>query len=158
MFADEEVGFAAGVGRVGHDRARVTFHSDRGRSLELDLAAEPESPARVRQALREALAGVAVDIDAVELAVSEAVANVTVHAYRDTRPPGADPGRVRVSARIDGDELWVVISDDGVGMAPRPDSPGLGLGLPLIAQLSDGLGIEQRATGSRMVIRFRLAA
>ena len=136
----------------------MTFDSNRGRSLELDLAAEPESPARVRQALREALAGVAVDIEAVELAVSEAVANVTVHAYRDARPPGGDPGRVRVSARIDGDELWVVVTDDGVGMSPRPDSPGLGLGLPLIAQLSDALEIEQRPTGSRMVIRFHIAS
>ena len=136
----------------------MTFDSNRGRSLELDLAAEPESPARVREALRKALAGVAVDIDAVELAVSEAVANVTVHAYRDGRPPGPDPGRVRVSARIGGDEVWIVVSDDGVGMSPRPDSPGLGLGLPLIAQLSDGLEIEQRPTGSRMVIRFRIAA
>jgi anti-sigma regulatory factor (Ser/Thr protein kinase) len=135
----------------------VTFDSNRGRSLELDLAAEPESPARARHALRETLAGVAVDIDAVELAVSEAVANATVHAYRDERAPDAGPGRVRVSARIDGDELWVVVSDDGVGMSPRPDSPGLGLGLPLIAQLSDGLEIEQRPTGSRMVIRFRIA-
>ena len=136
----------------------MTFDCNRGRSLELDLAAEPESPARVRQALRDALAGVAVDIDAVELAVSEAVANVTVHAYRDERPPGPDLGRVRVSARIDGDELSVVVSDDGVGMSPRADSPGLGLGLPLIAELSDGLEIEQRPTGSRMVIRFRIAA
>jgi anti-sigma regulatory factor (Ser/Thr protein kinase) len=136
----------------------VTFDSNRRRSLELDLAAEPQSPARVRQALREELAGVAVDIDAVELAVSEAVANVAVHAYRDDRPAGADLGRVRISARIDGDELRVVVSDDGVGMSPRADSPGLGLGLPLIAQLSDGLEIEQRPTGSRMVIRFRIAA
>jgi anti-sigma regulatory factor (Ser/Thr protein kinase) len=135
----------------------VTFDSNRGRSLELDLAAEPESAARVRQALREALAGVAVDIDAVELAVSEAVANVTVHAYRGERAPAADPGRVQVSARVDGDELWIVVSDDGVGMLPRPDSPGLGLGLPLIARLSDGLEIEQRPTGSRMVMRFRIA-
>jgi serine/threonine-protein kinase RsbW len=117
----------------------VTFNCNRGRSLELDLVAEPESPARVRRALREALAGVAVDVDAVELAVSEAVANVTVHAYRDEQRPADAPGRVRVAARIDGGDLWVVVSDDGVGMAPRADSPGLGLGLPLIAQLSDGL-------------------
>lgn len=136
----------------------MTFDSNRGRSLELDLAAEPESPARVRQALREALAGVPVDIEAVELAVSEAVANVVVHAYRDEDGPGAVPGRVRVSTRVDGDEVSIVISDDGVGMAPRADSPGLGLGLPLIAQLSDALEIEQRPAGSRMVIRFRLGA
>jgi serine/threonine-protein kinase RsbW len=135
----------------------VTFDSNRGRSLELDLAAEPQSPARVRRALRDALDGVAVDIDAVELAVSEAVANVAVHAYRGEQGSDDAPGRVRVSARIDGDDLRVVVSDDGVGMAPRADSPGLGLGLPLIAELSDGLEIEQRPTGSRMVIRFRLA-
>jgi serine/threonine-protein kinase RsbW len=138
-------------------RARVTFNSNRGRSLELDLLAEPESPARVRRALRQALDGVAVDVEAVELAVSEAVSNVAVHAYRDEQRLADAPGRVRVSARIDGDVLLVVVSDDGVGMAPRGDSPGLGLGLPLIAQLSDGLEIEQRPTGSQMAIRFRLA-
>jgi signal transduction histidine kinase len=34
---------------------------------------------------------------------------------------------------------WIEIrvTDDGAGMAPRDDSPGLGLGLPLIRHLAD---------------------
>ncbi len=33
--------------------------------------------------------------------------------------------------------------DTGSGMAPRPDSPGLGLGLPVIAHATDSYDIEQ---------------
>jgi serine/threonine-protein kinase RsbW len=66
------------------------------------------------------------------LAVSEAVTNAVTHAYVDRAP-----GEVRVEAEIGRDELELVVEDDGGGMIPRPDSPGLGLGLPLIATLSD---------------------
>ena len=42
-------------------------------------------------------------------------------------------------------------------MTPRPDSPGLGLGLPLIANLSDNLeirdGPDGRGTELVMVVR-----
>ena len=34
------------------------------------------------------------------------------------------------------DELTVVVTDDGRGMQPRADSPGLGLGLPTIGRLA----------------------
>ena len=34
------------------------------------------------------------------------------------------------------DELTVIVTDDGRGMRPRPDSPGLGLGLPTIGRLA----------------------
>ena len=41
---------------------------------------------------------------------------------------------------LDGSEaLTVVVSDHGRGIVPRPDSPGLGLGLPLIATLAESL-------------------
>jgi serine/threonine-protein kinase RsbW/stage II sporulation protein AB (anti-sigma F factor) len=32
-----------------------------------------------------------------------------------------------------------VVTDRGRGIVPRPDSPGLGLGLPLIATLAESL-------------------
>jgi serine/threonine-protein kinase RsbW/stage II sporulation protein AB (anti-sigma F factor) len=32
-----------------------------------------------------------------------------------------------------------VVADRGRGIVPRPDSPGLGLGLPLIATLAESL-------------------
>jgi serine/threonine-protein kinase RsbW len=65
------------------------------------------------------------------LAVSEAVTNAVTHAYVD-RPAG----EVRVEVGVRSDELELIVEDDGRGMVPRPDSPGLGLGLPLIATLT----------------------
>ena len=87
------------------------------------------------------------------LAVGEACANVVVHAY----PPG-DVGPLIVEAEIDGQHIVVTISDQGSGMTPRPDSPGLGLGLPLIANLSDRLEIADgpEGIGTEVTMAFRL--
>jgi serine/threonine-protein kinase RsbW len=68
-----------------------------------------------------------------KLAVTEACTNVVVHAY-----PGGE-GRLEVDASIFDDALVIVMRDHGAGIHPRPDSPGLGLGLPLIATLSQTL-------------------
>src|SRR5687767_4931024 len=76
------------------------------------------------------------------LAVGEACANVVVHAY----PPG-DVGPLIVHAEIKNGEVLVQICDQGQGMVPRPDSPGLGLGLPLIANLADKLEISDGEGG-----------
>jgi len=100
---------------------------------------------------------VRVDLAAVELAVSEAVANVVLHAYRDRDSATAD-GRVDVRVRADVAVVWVVIADDGVGMSPRDDSPGLGLGLSLIGNASDELLIVQGETGTRVHMRFAITA
>ncbi len=78
----------------------------------------------------------------VALAVGEACANVVVHAY----PPG-DVGPLIVQASITPIEIVVTVVDQGQGMTPRPDSPGLGLGLPLIANLSDRLEIQEGPDG-----------
>jgi serine/threonine-protein kinase RsbW len=80
----------------------------------------------LRRAVAElaAHAGATEDLaDAVRLAVSEAVTNVVLHAYRDSS------GSVHVSADLAGSELWVLIADDGCGLRPVADSPGLGMGL-----------------------------
>jgi serine/threonine-protein kinase RsbW len=76
------------------------------------------------------------------LAVGEACANVVVHAY----PPG-DVGPLIVQAAIEESQIVVSVVDQGQGMTPRPDSPGLGLGLPLIANLSDRLEIQEGPDG-----------
>jgi anti-sigma regulatory factor (Ser/Thr protein kinase)/PAS domain-containing protein len=73
----------------------------------------------------------------VALAVSEAVTNAVMHAFFDR-----DQGTVRVAVRAGTDEIVVVVADDGRGMQPRPDSPGLGMGLPLIGQLAASLDIR----------------
>ena len=135
------------------DTARSVGGSESGRWPDLDLPAVPASCLWARLAVREALASVPVDIAAVGLAVTEAVTNVVVHAYRD-RGPADEPGRVRVAVTVHDDAASVVVADEGVGMVPRADSPGLGLGLSLIAGLCDGLEIEQRHDGTRIHMRF----
>lgn len=69
------------------------------------------------------------------LAASEAVTNAVLHAFPDA--PGTVTARV---ARI-GSELELVVADDGQGLIPRSDSPGLGMGLGIIADVSDRLSI-----------------
>jgi serine/threonine-protein kinase RsbW len=108
-----------------------------------------------RNALRAFAAGAGaqqVQIDAIRLASSEALTNAVVHAYRD------EPGVIHVTAAVVSGELWVLIADDGCGLQPRADRPGLGLGLGLIAQVSDDFAIVPRATGGTEVrMRFSLA-
>lgn len=91
----------------------------------------------------------------VELAVSEAASNVVVHAYRDDE----EPGEIELELDTEGGELIIVVRDAGAGMAPRPDSPGLGLGMPLIANLADTLEIRTLDTGgTEVAMRFAVKA
>jgi serine/threonine-protein kinase RsbW/stage II sporulation protein AB (anti-sigma F factor) len=87
----------------------------------------------------------------VRLAVSEAATNAVLHAYRDR-----DPGEIRVLAAVGDDgTLTIVVEDDGFGPLPRPDSPGLGLGLPTIASVADAVELSAgAAAGARLCMHF----
>lgn len=92
-------------------------------------------------------------VDAVKLAVSEAVTNAVMHAYVDAD----EPGEVRVATCLDDGEIRVVVSDDGLGMSPRLDSPGLGVGLPFIADSADTLDIGSGERGGTVLrMSFKL--
>ncbi len=65
------------------------------------------------------------------LAVTEACANAVIHAY-----VGREPGTIGVTGEITERGLEVRVADKGRGMTSRADSPGLGLGLPLMASLT----------------------
>lgn len=120
------------------------------------LPALPESIAP----LRHSVLGFASDSGASErqrediaLAVSEALSNAVVHAY-----VGHDsPGVVAVNARREGRWLEVVVCDEGIGMLPRTDSPGLGLGLPLIVRVTEGLELESMDAMPGVRVRMKFA-
>lgn len=105
--------------------------------LELKLPARAENVAVVRHAFggfAEALSLDEQTLADIKLAITEACTNVVIHAYDDD-----EDGSLEVDASIDDRRLTVVVRDRGRGIVPRPDSPGLGLGLPLIATLAETL-------------------
>ena len=119
--------------------------------LDVDLPAEPRSASRARRAVLDSLRGIAVDRDAIGVVVSEAVTNAVLHAY-----PEREPGWVHVQASIDDDGVAVSVADDGLGMRPRTDSPGIGLGLPLMSDLADRVEVISRRPGTRIRAFFNL--
>ena len=126
--------------------------------VRLTLPARPEGVAVVRQAL----AGMAdaLDVDAavladMKMAVSEACTNVVVHAYEDS------DGLLEVDMLADDAGLTIRVRDHGSGIHPSHsrsrDVPALGLGLPLIAALSDAFelhGSAGQGTEVRMTFRY----
>jgi serine/threonine-protein kinase RsbW len=119
--------------------------------MQLALPARAENIAIVRHAfgaLGDAYALDAQTLSDIRLAVTEACTNVVVHAY-----PDGEEGPMEVTATLWMDELRVVVRDEGRGIGPRPDSPGLGLGLPLIASLTESVELgrdEEERTEVRM--------
>jgi signal transduction histidine kinase len=59
---------------------------------------------------------------------------------------------VTVAAEAADHELRVVVSDEGCGLVPRTDSPGAGLGLPLIAQVAESVSVSCGAGGQGTVL------
>jgi serine/threonine-protein kinase RsbW len=82
----------------------------------------------------------------VNICVSEAVTNAVLHAYRDGRA-----GVVSVGAETSAHEFVLTVSDDGVGFGARPDSPGLGLGLPTMQAAANSMSIEPQPSGGTRV-------
>jgi serine/threonine-protein kinase RsbW/stage II sporulation protein AB (anti-sigma F factor) len=125
-------------------------------STEWTFDAARETPMLARRAVMDWV-GPHVDDPAqlgdIALAVTEATTNAVLHAYR-----GDDGGAVMVEIQRSDDLLCLYVRDEGSGLAPRVDSPGLGLGLGLIAQVSDGSDVRSPVTGgTEVVMRFNLA-
>jgi serine/threonine-protein kinase RsbW len=124
--------------------------------LSVTLPSDPGNLPLVRHAIRGFLdAGAVADPPAGEvlLAVTEACANIVQHAY-----VGADePGEIELQAEKSGDRLIISVRDRGRGFAPRLDSPGAGLGLPVIASLADRVEIRPiPGAGTEVMMAFTL--
>lgn len=133
---------------------RLSIVGGRRRTLSESYPAIAGSVPRARRRLVAFAAGAGADgdqIESVRLAASEALSNIVQHAYPDS------PGKIDVMAWVVEGELWVLIADDGCGLHAGRESEGLGLGLVLISQISDGFVVMERASGGTEVrMRFNL--
>jgi anti-sigma regulatory factor (Ser/Thr protein kinase) len=125
--------------------------------VRLALPARPEGVGVVRQALSGLADAMALDpsiLADAKMAVTEACTNVVVHAYQE------EDGELEVDMYADELAVTVVVRDRGTGIKPRPtrqEATALGLGLPLIAALSDAFevrGSPGHGTEVRMTFNF----
>lgn len=120
--------------------------------LELHVAAQPEAVTKARKAAAAYAERAGCDSAAVELAVAEAVGNSVLHGY-----PEGGAGEVVVRGRVLSGYLVIDVSDDGAGIDADRPSKGLGLGLSLIARLSDEFTVKPSPSGGALVsMRFRV--
>ena len=125
--------------------------------LDLRLPARAENVIVIRQAMAGLAEVAGMDprrVADLKTVVTEACNNVVLHAYDDGEGP------MEVSAEIGGEDLEVTVRDRGRGFQPSAAEAGatLGLGLPLIASLSDSFAIHGGAgQGTSLSARFALA-
>ena len=137
------------AGGTGAPRARGPLRRD----VHLRVSATAAEVTPIRHAVLDSAEahGIAAALRAdIALAVTEACANVVTHAYRDATAPGP----LTVEVYNDRREFVVVVSDRGPGIAPRADSPGIGMGLALIAGVAHRLEISNDDTGARLTMAF----
>ena len=115
--------------------------------------AEPSSVAPARHRVMDYLRECATldpPLSDVCLVTSELVTNVIQHAYVDQAG-----GEVRVGLDFTDLHLRVIVEDDGGGVMARPDSPGLGLGMPIMATVADGVTTRTSpGEGTRVAVTF----
>jgi anti-sigma regulatory factor (Ser/Thr protein kinase) len=95
-----------------------------------------------------------VQVYAVKLCVSEAIANAVHHAY-----PESEPGSIEVSVREVGDEFAVVVADHGRTRVQQPEytaDEGGGFGLAFMSRLTDGCTFTAASDGTSVEMRFPL--
>jgi anti-sigma regulatory factor (Ser/Thr protein kinase) len=119
--------------------------------FEARLPGTPLGVRRLRREMSEIAAECGMSADAiadVQLAVTEAATNAVMHAYAETA------GELTVTATRQDGELAIVIGDTGPGLVDRDDSPGLGVGLSVIATVATRLRIVSAPGGTEIHMTF----
>jgi len=109
------------------------------------VPADADRVAELRANAQEMLAAHGIDpvtLSDISVAISEAATNVVVHAYADR-----DPGPTELRVEVRHGAVVVTVADRGRGMQPRADSPGLGIGLPLIGKLASSVDLRAGPDG-----------
>ena len=119
--------------------------------FESTIPGTPLGVRTLRREMSEIATGCGMDaagVADVRLAVTEAATNAVVHAYAEAT------GELMVSAVVQDGELIIVIGDTGPGIVERPGSPGLGVGLSVIATVADRLRIVSDPGGTEIHMAF----
>lgn len=141
-------------------RGDDTEHGDVARESRAELfipgvPAAPEQLTAVRSAVSDWIAQVGVageQHNDVVLATYEAMANVVAHAYLDRS------GVFDVCAYCQGSDLVVTVTDHGKWREAVAPSPARGRGLQLIRALAGKSDISTDGFGTRVCMRWPLAA
>ena len=126
-------------------------------TVSLKIPARPENVAVVREALSALADSMRLEngvLTNMKVAVTEACANVVVHAYED----GGDLELEILPPRDE--QLTVVVRDDGRGFRPHvsmADDASWRLGMPLIASLTEALEVGQGPCGRGTEVRMKFA-
>src|SRR4051794_32230423 len=136
-----------GIDRDGYDMPRIS----------MKIPARAENVAVVRHTLGELATSMRLEngvLTNMKVAVSEACANVVLHAYDGD-------GEMELEIMRGDAAVTVVVRDDGAGFRPRvhsPEHPSWRLGMPLIASVSDALEVGHGPEGRGTEVRMRFAA
>jgi PAS domain S-box-containing protein len=124
-----------------------------GERLQLELVGEPAALTSFRQALRRWLSELGAadqEINDITMACNEACQNAIEHAY------GLSPEPFDVELSRDDGAVVIAVRDRGGWR--ESVSEDRGRGLPLMRALMDDVAVEQRPTGSTVVLRRALRA
>ena len=91
-------------------------------------------------------------MDDIVLAVSEAAANVVIHAY------GGRRSTMTLVASVGDGVLHTLVRDHGCGIRPPADTPVLGHGLALMDHVASSLQILGSPAGTDVLMSFQLSA
>ena len=151
-------------GATGVPRAKPSLPDDSrlrvGSRLRVHLRATLEDVPHARAAITRLCERLEMDDQPtgdIRLAVTEACSNCALHAYDD----GAQWPIYTLDARLDHDDLLIVVSDRGMGLQASQASkaPSLGYGLGIIQHLAASSHVSARpGGGTRVVMRFPLAS
>jgi serine/threonine-protein kinase RsbW len=131
----------------------VAERSPESEYLQMELPSQPDSVTRARAAVAALARKLGASVDDVKIAVSEAVGNSVLHAYRDR-----EPGTITLDAHGHRGRLVIRVSDDGSGMTPNIETPGLGIGISLITRAASDVSFDSSGSGTSVKMTFAIPA
>jgi serine/threonine-protein kinase RsbW/stage II sporulation protein AB (anti-sigma F factor) len=132
-------------GTNGDGRPEVNYSLQRFSETRAAYAVNVPALRREVVAFAEAQGATPMVLGSIGQAVGEALNNIVMHAYRDD----LEPGSMTVDAHRELSHLAVAVIDEGRGFEPRADSPGVGLGMPVIASFAATLSVAAADASDR---------